>query len=201
MQIQLLFLATALGIAITGGCNQAAPNKDAVQVSEDVKSDGGAALPENSVAEELQEQVVETPEFTLRLPATWKIMKERDTLLSAKAPPEDENDAFSENVRVKLYSLPEAMTPKEILLLQKKDLGSFKYLDEGEVKNSLSPFVWLAISLKSPERGNQEFTKIDYITVNGQNAIVMHAVVETELWRKKAPLFERIARTMKLKKT
>ena len=145
------------------------------------------------------EQLIETKELSLVIPESWEKVAEDKTLLTVRVGLRQSGFGFAKNIRVKLYDLPDGATLEQLAAVQKKSLGRFKLVAEGEFPAANANISWLAIAPESPTNASDALTKIDYIAVVGKKAFVLHCMTETKTWEADKLLFENIVKSASFK--
>ncbi len=134
-------------------------------------------------------------EYVLVVPDDWEVIDEAKTIFTVRAPKDDENDTFSENIRVLRHPAGRAYSVSEVLRRQKSDTGRFKLIGEGTVEDTKVPMVWMAITPKSPRDDGDKLVKIDFITTKGTDILVLTAMADPGVWDAYMPKFKKIAAT------
>ncbi|HBE70501.1 MAG TPA: hypothetical protein DDW52_20320 [Planctomycetaceae bacterium] len=133
--------------------------------------------------------------YTIRVPDGWEIVDEEKTILSIRSPLEDGNDTFGENIRIVRYPLGRPHTVEEVLKRQKSDTGRFMLIGEGRVDEARVPMTWMALTPQTPQHDKDDRVKIDFMTTQGNELVVLVAMAERNAWKRYMPIFREIVST------
>jgi hypothetical protein len=142
-----------------------------------------------------QEETLTSEGYTIAVPDDWEVIEEEKTIFTVRAPRDNENDSFSENIRVVRHTVGKAYSVSDVLRRQKSDTGRFKLIGEGTVDDAEVPMVWMAITPKSPRDEGDVLVKIDFITTKGTDIVVLTAMAEPGAWKTYLPQFKKIVST------
>jgi len=140
-----------------------------------------------------QDVVVTSEGYTISIPDRWEVLDEEKTIFTLRAPKDNENDSFGENIRVVRHSVGKFYTVNDVLTRQKAHTGRFELIGEGKVEEARVPMVWMAITPKSPRDEGDDLVKIDFITTKGTDIVVLTAMAESQVWKAYLPIFTTIA--------
>jgi hypothetical protein len=96
------------------------------------------------------------------------------------------------------YPLPQPMTLDQLLRAQRQDaLRDFDISGEGHVEAGSQRWAWYAVTPKAGSKQvDDRLTKIDYMTIRGTQAYVLHFMVERDKVGDYQPEFEEIVRSV-----
>lgn len=147
-------------------------------------------------------QTVKAGDFTFKVPSTWEIVAQDNTLLSLVTPQEGDADPFRENLRVTATEVVGGsniggLMAESVKTIEKE--GALKILGKGSLEANGHKVMWLSMKPKQSKPGDQALTLVEYGLVFGTKAYSFKAMAaDKELSKFKAAV-EKALKTLEPK--
>jgi len=148
-----------------------------------------------------ESKTVDLDDLTITIPSNWSQFEEDDTILTALGPLVDQDDTFTENLRLKIHPINRDISLDDILDAQIKDAenSDFNVIRQGELQVGSDRFVWYATTPKTAPADEVLLAMINYMTIRSRRGYVAHCMCEADQLDTYLPQFETIVRSIAFK--
>ncbi len=149
-----------------------------------------------------QLQTVKAGDLTLKVPSTWELFPQDNTLLSLLTPQEGDSDPFRENLRITSQDVVggsniEGLMAESVKAIEKE--GAMKIIGKGSLTANGHKVVYLTLKPKQAKPGQEPLTLVEYGLVYGTKAYSFKAMAaDKELSKFKAAV-EKVLKTVEPK--